>query len=133
MDEKLSARTAGTEGDEPDRIGALGGPGHPSGLGCPHCGGALGEPTDGNADTLECRIGHVVLVEALLEAKATAVEDALWASVRALHEKAALTRRLSQRAERQGDVASAERLRREADAAERRADIVQDILVAAEH
>jgi two-component system chemotaxis response regulator CheB len=111
----------------------LGVPGHPTGLSCPHCGGVLGERTDGNVSKLECRIGHVVLVEALLDAKATAVEDALWASVRALHEKAALTRRLSQRAERHGDLASAEQLRREADVAERRADIVQDILVAAEH
>ena len=119
-------------GDEPDGLGPLELPGSPTGLSCPRCGGVLAERIDGQDLRLECRIGHVVVLEALLEAKAWAVEDALWASVRALQEKAALTRRLSQRAERQGDLVSAEELRREAGAADHRADIVRDILEAAD-
>ncbi|HEV2811560.1 MAG TPA: hypothetical protein VGV93_14325 [Acidimicrobiales bacterium] len=120
-------------GDEPDGLGPLELPGSPTGVSCPRCGGVLAERIDGHELRLECRIGHVVVLEALLEAKAWAVEDALWASVRALQEKAALTRRLSQRAERHGDLISAEELRREAGAADHRADIVRDILEAADH
>ena len=120
-------------GDEPDRLGPLELPGSPTGLSCPRCGGVLAERIDGHDLRLECRIGHVVVLEALLEAKAGAVEDALWASVRALQEKAALTRRLSQRAERRGDLVSAAELRREAGAADHRADIVREILEAADH
>lgn len=121
------------KGDEPDRLGPLELPGSPTGLSCPRCGGVLAERIDGLDLRLECRIGHIVVLEALLEAKACAVEDALWASVRALQEKAALTRRLAQRAERRGDLVSAEELRREAGAADHRADIVRDILEAADH
>ncbi|HVL03345.1 MAG TPA: hypothetical protein VM386_02790 [Acidimicrobiales bacterium] len=120
-------------GDEPDRLGSLELPGSATGLSCPRCGGVLGERVEGREIRLECRIGHVMVLETLLEAKAWAVEDALWASVRALQEKAALTRRLSQRAERRGDLVSAEELRREAGAADHRADIVRDILEAADH
>ena len=119
-------------GDELDRLGALEVPGSPTGLSCPRCGGVLGE-RGGPDIRLECRIGHVVVLEALVKAKASAVEDALWASVRALEEKAALTRRLSQRAERHGDPTSADEFRREAGASQRRADIVRDILLAADH
>lgn len=121
------------KGDEPDLLGPLELPGSPTGLSCPRCGGVLAERVDGQDLRLECRIGHVVVLETLLEAKAWAVEDALWASVRALQEKAALTRRLAQRAERHGDLVSADELRREAGAADHRADIVRDILEAADH
>ena len=120
-------------GNEIDGLGALELPGSPTGLSCPRCGGVLAERPEGRDIRLECRVGHVVVLEALLEAKACAVEDALWASVRALKEKAALTRRLSERAARHGDHLSAEELRREAGAADRRADIVRDILQAADH
>ena len=131
MSQDLSGDVAAT-GDELRQLGALGVPGSPTGLSCPRCGGVLGERSDGREVRLECRVGHVVLLDALLEAKASAVEDALWASVRALQEKAALTRRLSERADRQTDLASADHFRREADAADRRAGIVRDILLASD-
>lgn len=120
-------------GDEMEGLGALELPGSPTGLSCHRCGGVLAERAQGSDIHLECRVGHVVILEALLEAKALAVEDALWAAVRALQEKAALNRRLSERAARHGDLVSADELRREAGAADRRADIVRDILQAADH
>jgi hypothetical protein len=75
---------------EEEGLGGMGLPGSPTGLSCPVCGGVLGERAEGDELKLECRIGHVVVLEALLDAKAAAVEDALWAAVRALDEKAAL-------------------------------------------
>lgn len=111
-------------------LGGLGLPGSPTGLSCPVCGGVLGEHSDGGELKLECRIGHVVALEALLDAKAAAVEDALWAAVRALEEKAALERRLSQRAQQREDSEAAALHARVSRAAQRRAGIVRDVLVA---
>ena len=111
-------------------LGGMGLPGSPTGLSCPVCGGVLGERTEGDELKLECRIGHVVVLDALLEAKAAAVEDALWAAVRALEEKAALARRMSQRAQNREDPEGATRHSRVARATERRAGIVRDVLVA---
>ncbi|HWC10642.1 MAG TPA: hypothetical protein VG455_05405 [Acidimicrobiales bacterium] len=132
MDQDSSTADVPGRHDELDRLGALDVPGSPTGLSCPRCGGVLGERAEGQEVRLECRIGHVVVLDALLKAKASAVEDALWASVRALQEKAVLTRRLSERADRHGDLASADQFRREANAAGRRADVIRDILSAAE-
>lgn len=111
-------------------LGGLGLPGSPTGLSCPVCGGVLGEQANGEELKLECRIGHVVVLEALLDAKAAAVEDALWAAVRALDEKAALERRLSQRAQQREDSEAAALHSRVSRAAHRRAEIVRDVLVA---
>ena len=111
-------------------LGGLGLPGSPTGLSCPVCGGVLGEQADGDELKLECRIGHVVVLEALLDAKAAAVEDALWAAVRALDEKAALERRLSERAQQRDDSEGATLHARVSRAAQRRAGIVRDVLVA---
>ena len=99
-------------------------------MSCPRCGGVLGEETDGDELKLECRIGHVVVLDTLLDAKASAVEDALWAAVRALEEKSALAWRLSQRAHQRDDTEAAARHARVSRAAERRAGIVRDVLVA---
>jgi two-component system, chemotaxis family, protein-glutamate methylesterase/glutaminase len=115
---------------EADTLGGLGLPGSPTGLSCPRCGGVLGEQPDGGDVRLECRTGHVVLLETLLDAKAAAVEDALWAAVRALEEKSALAWRLSQRAQHRDDLEAADRHARLSRAAGRRAGIVRDVLVA---
>jgi two-component system, chemotaxis family, protein-glutamate methylesterase/glutaminase len=111
-----------------EELGPLGVPGTPTGLTCPRCGGVLGEDAEEGQMRLECRAGHAVVLDALLDAKAAAVEDALWAAVRALDEKAALTGRMSQRAHHRDDVEAARRYGRVSQAASRRADIVRDIL-----
>jgi two-component system chemotaxis response regulator CheB len=115
---------------EEEGLGGMGLPGSPTGLSCPFCGGVLGERAEGDELKLECRIGHVVALDALLDAKAAAVEDALWAAVRALDEKSALERRLSQRAQQQDDAEKAALHTRVSHAAERRAAIVRDVLTA---
>ena len=116
--------------NETEGLGGLGLPGSPTGLSCPVCGGVLGEQTDGDELKLECRIGHVLVLDTLLDLKAAAVEDALWAAVRALEEKAALERRLSQRAQQREDAEGAALHARVSHAAQRRAGIVRDVLVA---
>ena len=117
-----------SERHEHDGVGAHGIPGRPTGFSCPDCGGVLGEEVDGPEVRLRCRVGHHMTIGALDDAKGAAVEDALWAAVRALEEKAALSRRLEQRARRQEDPTSADRHHRECCAAERRSAVVRDLL-----
>lgn len=130
----LSARNVPRDdpaGDD-DAIGAPGTPGTPTGFACPRCGGVLGENRGGPDRRLRCRTGHAFTIAELDEAQRTAVEDALWAAIRALEEKAAFARRLGERDHRHHDLRNADRHRREARAAERRAGVVRDLLQATE-
>ena len=107
-------------------LGGLGVPGSPTGLSCPRCGGVLGEKSQEGQVQLECRVGHVLPLDALLDA------NALWAAVRALEEKAALGRRMCERARHSDDVEAARRHERVSMAATRRAKVVRDILASHE-
>ncbi len=101
-------------------------PGRPSGFTCPECHGVLWEieqPAD--VPLFACRIGHRVSAETLLELRYDEIENALWASVRALEEQASLATRLSDRATTRRDNAVADRFRRRADEARRQADVVR--------
>lgn len=62
---------------------------------CPHCHGSLTER--GAADHLEfaCHVGHRFSLRSLYAAQADEVESALWASMRALEEGAAVAKRLA--------------------------------------
>jgi two-component system chemotaxis response regulator CheB len=76
-------------------------PGQPSPFGCPECGGVLWERADDTLARYRCRVGHAYSPETLLAAQTEAHEAALWSALRALEEKAQLTRRLVDRAESQ--------------------------------
>jgi two-component system chemotaxis response regulator CheB len=88
--------------DEPDLAmagtAALRGPhppGRPSGLICPECGGVLWATDTGALLHFRCHVGHAYSGESLLSAQSDALEGALWGAVRAMEEKAELSRRLA--------------------------------------
>src|SRR6476620_2092869 len=62
---------------------------------CPDCGGVLFERREGLLERFECSVGHVFSIESLSSAQADALENALWAAVRSLEDRAALLRRLA--------------------------------------
>jgi two-component system chemotaxis response regulator CheB len=70
-------------------------PSAPSGFGCPSCGGALFSLGNSAVPRLRCRIGHAWSPESLLDEQAVATEGALWLALRALEEKADLSRRMA--------------------------------------
>jgi two-component system, chemotaxis family, protein-glutamate methylesterase/glutaminase len=96
--------------DDPQR-------GEASGFTCPACGGGLWQADEGGERVYRCRTGHGFSSEVLLASQSNVVESAMWAAVRALEERAAMTRRMSERLRTRGRRVSAERFERQANAA----------------
>lgn len=70
-----------------------------TGIGCPHCPGVMQARMgpDGASIRFRCRIGHVLSLDELLEAKEGRAEDRVWAAVLAFEELAVLYADLSKR------------------------------------
>jgi two-component system, chemotaxis family, protein-glutamate methylesterase/glutaminase len=77
-----------------DRPGALGV------FSCPECNGVLWETDDGGVLRFRCRVGHVYSSDSMLAAQTDSVDRALWAALRSLEERAALTKKMADRATR---------------------------------
>jgi two-component system, chemotaxis family, protein-glutamate methylesterase/glutaminase len=96
----------GGEAAEPSMAGtALRNPaalGRPSDMVCPECGGVLFEREQDDFLHFRCHVGHAFGEEAMFARQSRAVEGALWSAVRALEEKAELSRRLAERAGHRG-------------------------------
>lgn len=99
--------------------------GHPSGLTCPECHGPLWERRSGAVVRYRCRVGHVFSEEVLLDAKGAAVEAALWMALEALEERSELLEKVAVRLDEAGRGTFAERLRRRAAGAARRAELIR--------
>ncbi|OBH84488.1 protein-glutamate methylesterase [Mycobacterium scrofulaceum] len=69
--------------------------GAPSGYTCPDCNGSLVSISEGN---FRCQVGHAWTADALLAARDSEVEGALWVALRSLQEKARLARQLAEKA-----------------------------------
>jgi two-component system chemotaxis response regulator CheB len=76
--------------------------GRPSAMVCPECGGVLFEREQDNYLHFRCHVGHAFSEEALFASQARALEGALWSAVRALEEKAELSRRLAEQCGHRG-------------------------------
>lgn len=69
--------------------------GAPSGYTCPDCNGSLVSISEGN---FRCQVGHAWTAEALLGARDSELEGAMWIAVRSLQEKARLARDMAAKA-----------------------------------
>ena len=106
-----------------DRPGAL------SVFSCPECHGVLWEAEEGGHLRFRCRVGHVYSPDSMMSAQTDSVDRALWAALRALEERSALTQKLSERARRRDQHAVAHAFEERAKVAAEHAGIVRDLLL----
>ncbi len=104
-------------------------PGTPSQFGCPECGGVLWEVENDKIVRFRCRVGHAYSAESLLESQTEGMEAALWSALRALEEKASLTRRLADRASAQAHHAAAKRFSEQMLTADAHANTIRAVLL----
>jgi two-component system, chemotaxis family, protein-glutamate methylesterase/glutaminase len=113
-------------------MAAVGGeqhPGTPSTFACPECGGALWELTEADLIRFRCRVGHAYSADHLLDAQTEQLEAALWTALRALEEKASLSRRLIARSRLRGHQLSVQRFERQEQENQQRAAIIRQFLL----
>ena len=104
-------------------------PGPPTALTCPDCGGAIWEQVDGELVRYRCHVGHAYTVDSMVGAHAALVEAALWTAVRALEEKAQLSRRLAERSHSRGLDRLAHRYAEAVQSAELGSDAIRRLLL----
>jgi two-component system chemotaxis response regulator CheB len=104
-------------------------PGRVSVYSCPECHGSLWEVDEGGLLRFRCRVGHTYSPESMLAAQTDSVDRALWVALRALEERAALTRRLAERAKRRQHLGVAYAFEQRAHAAEEHAGVVKEMIL----
>jgi two-component system, chemotaxis family, protein-glutamate methylesterase/glutaminase len=95
---------------------------------CPECGGVLSERDEHGVPQWRCHVGHLYSADSLGEAQGGAVEAALWTALRSLEDRAALMRRLAEHAEQRGRPRSSAMFGRQAERAQRQADLVRTVV-----
>lgn len=97
---------------------------------CPDCGGVLWELRDAyNLLRYRCHIGHAYSLDSLMSLHGENLERALWTAVRAMEERAALSRRLMAQAYEQNRTQSAEQFSKRAMEAEDNANLVRQLIL----
>ena len=103
-------------------------PGDVSVFSCPECHGTLWEEDQRGLLRFRCRVGHVYSADSMLAAQTDSVDRALWAALRSLEERAALTRKLAARARDRNHGRVADAFDDRASAAETHAAVVREVL-----
>jgi two-component system chemotaxis response regulator CheB len=102
----------------------------PTMLTCPECGGVLWELKNGKMIQYRCHVGHTFAEENMLTEQTKTLEAALWTAVRTLVERAALLKRMAERAGELGNLKTEERFEKAAQEAEAQAEVIRRSLVA---
>lgn len=105
-------------------------PGKPSAFACPECNGVLWEKQEGDLLHFRCRVGHAYTANSLAAEQSLAVENALWAALRALEENASLNDRLAERSRDRRQMALSDRFRERALSKRHEAEVLRDLLLA---
>jgi len=96
---------------------------------CPECGGVMRELANRDMVRFRCHVGHAYSADSLLAHQSEYLEAALWAALRALEEQAALSRRLSERAQGRGHSRAASQFTEQALETEQRSHVIRQVLL----
>ncbi|MEX2173264.1 MAG: chemotaxis protein CheB [Pirellulaceae bacterium] len=103
--------------------------GPPSIFSCPECGGILWEIGEGGSFRFRCHTGHGFAPEALLSRQDSTLEYALWSAVRALKERAALHRQMSERVSERGMMSAAKKYGERSQEEDAKAAIIRQLIL----
>jgi two-component system, chemotaxis family, protein-glutamate methylesterase/glutaminase len=81
---------------------------------CPECGGVLWEHDIDDMVHFRCHVGHAYTADTLMAEQTEGVETALWSALRALREKAVLSRQIATNMRSRGSTYSAQRFEEQA-------------------
>ena len=95
---------------------------------CPECGGVLKERDEDGMPAWGCHVGHLYSPRSLVDLQGAAVESALWTALRSLEDRAALLRRMAERAATSGQPRSARMFRVQGEHAQQQADLVRAVV-----
>ncbi len=102
--------------------------GRPSQCACPDCGGNLWE-IDDTMLRFRCHVGHGFTFDALQEAQAAKLDEALWSTLRSLRERAELLRRIAREGRDAGRGLSSRRFELSAAEIEEQANTLQTFIL----
>ena len=87
---------------------------------CPDCHGVLVQIEEGPIVRFRCHTGHAFSLKTLIAGINTAIDNGLWATLRAVEERVMLLRQLQELAQHSGAMAEAALWQRQADESEKR-------------
>lgn len=108
---------------EKDRLGKL------APMSCPECNGPLWEIDTDRIKRYRCHVGHGFTAKALMTSQDMALEQALWAAMRTMEERANLATVMAQNEEKQGRSKSAEIYHARAQDSQSHAQVIRQLLV----
>jgi two-component system chemotaxis response regulator CheB len=97
---------------------------------CPECGGNLWSIDGSNPLRFRCHTGHAYTAESLLQHQSESTEQAVWAAVRALHERYTLLKRLADGARTNGYDQQAQEYEASAASAAEHAESLRQLITA---
>lgn len=107
-------------------------PGPPSHFTCPECGGTLFQTQGTKLLQYRCRTGHAFSSGTLFAQQSVVQEEALWAAIRSLEERAELMHQMMSRAQEGNRLRSAKLYKAQALEAQQRADLIREALFQAQ-
>lgn len=103
-------------------------PGTLASFACPDCGGTLYQLDNRGFLQYRCRVGHAFSPQSLVAGKSEVEEEALWAAIRSLEERADLMHRMAAGARERNQISSAQRYEAQALEAEQRSELIRQAL-----
>jgi len=100
----------------------------PSMFSCPDCHGVLWELEQNGVLSYRCRTGHAHSASSLYAQQDASLENALWVAIRALEERADMSRRLADRMRQHDLTRAAERFQHQAAVSQQEATVVRSTL-----
>ena len=96
---------------------------------CPDCHGVLVQIEEGTIVRFRCHTGHAFSLKTLMAEINDAIDQRLWATLRAVEERVMLLRQMEQLALRSGANDTAAQWRKQADDSEQRLQPLRDLVL----